>query len=67
MISPDVLRQIIAALKDGGVTAFRYKSGDEEVEIVTAPAAEESMEDQKDTSPTNLVGFHVHSFDDMEE
>jgi hypothetical protein len=65
MISPDILKQIITVLKDAEVPVFRYKNGDEEIEIITTPPVGEDMETTKES--TNLIGFHVKSFDDMEE
>lgn len=67
MISADLLKQIVAVLKDGDVTGFRYKNGDEEVEIAIVPKVDDDGESPKDYTSTNAVGFHVRSFDDMEE
>ena len=74
MISASELQQVLTVLKASGASAFRYKEGEEEMEVAFTPAIDKETEvaisedkEKQDYTRTNVMGFKIETFDNDDE
>ena len=70
MISANELRAIVTVLTENGINAFRYKNGDEELELVVSPSVtktEPAANNDTAEPEKTYMGFQVKSFSDIDE